>query len=68
MNIYTDFDGGRGKVIYLFVTNLSFFSLWSLLNIRDKYALALRNKFDALEEKTETHTPNDEYENFVNAH
>ena len=43
----------------------------SLLNnrdIRDKYALTLRNKFDALQEKTETHTPNDEYENFVNAH
>ena len=43
---------------------------WALLNnrdIRDKYALALRNKFDALQ-KTETHTPNDEYENFVNTH
>ena len=44
---------------------------WSLLNnrdIRDKYALALSNKFDALQEKTETHTLNDEYEYFVNAH
>ena len=44
---------------------------WSLLNkrdIRDKYALKLRNKFDAKQEKTETHTPNDKYENFVNAH
>ena len=44
---------------------------WSLLDngdIRDKYSLALRNKFDALQENTETHTPNDEYENFVNAH
>ena len=44
---------------------------WALLNnrdIRDKYALALRNKFDALQEKTETHTPNEEYENFVNTH
>ena len=44
---------------------------WSLLNnkdIRDKYVLALRNKFDALHEKTEILTPNDEYENFVNAH
>ena len=43
---------------------------WCLLNnrdIRDKYALTLRNKFNALQEKTETHTPNDEYENFVNA-
>ena len=44
---------------------------WSLLNsrdIRDEYALILRNKFDVLQEKTETHTPNDEYENFVNVH
>ena len=44
---------------------------WALLNsrdIRDKYVLALRNKFDALLEKTEIRTPNGEYENFVNAH
>ena len=44
---------------------------WARLNnkdIRDKYVIALRNKFDALQEKTETHIPNDEYENFVNAH
>ena len=44
---------------------------WSLLNyrdIRDKYVLTLRNKFNTLQEKTETHTPNDEYENLVNAH
>ena len=43
---------------------------WSLLNncdIRDEYALTLRNKFDALQEKTETHTPKDEFENFVYA-
>ena len=43
---------------------------WALLNnmdIREKYVIALRNKFDALQEKTETHTPNDEYKNFVNA-
>ena len=33
-----------------------------------KYALTLRNKFDALQEKSETHTPNDEYGNFVNSH
>ena len=42
---------------------------WSLLNnrdIRDKYTLTLRNKFDALQEISETPTPNDEYENFVN--
>ena len=31
-------------------------------------ALTLKNKFEAQQEKMETHTPNDEYENFVNAH
>ena len=30
--------------------------------------ISLRNEFDALQEKTETHTLNDEYENFVNTH
>ena len=42
-----------------------------MLNNRDisnKYTIALRNKFDALQEINETLTPNDEYENFVNAH
>ena len=44
---------------------------WSLLNfrdIRDKHTLTLRKKFDALQEISETPTPNDEYENFVHAH
>ena len=44
---------------------------WSQLNnrnINDKYTITLRNKFDALQEISETLTPNDEYENFVNAH
>ena len=43
----------------------------ALLNnreIRDKYALELRNRFKTLQEKTEKGTPNDEYENFVEAH
>ena len=43
---------------------------WFLLNnrdIRDKYSLTQRNKFAALQ-KTETHTPNAQYENFVNVH
>ena len=43
----------------------------ALLNnrdIRDKYLLELRNRFETLQEKTEKGTPNDEYENFVNAH
>ena len=43
---------------------------WFLLNnrdIRNKYVLELRNKFETLQEKTEKDTPNDEYENFVNA-
>ena len=44
---------------------------WALLNnkdVRDKYVLELRNRFEILQEKTEKSTLNDEYENFVNAH
>ena len=44
---------------------------WALLNkrdIRDKYALELRNRSETLQEKTEKGSPNDEYENFVEAH
>ena len=44
---------------------------WARLNnrdIRDKYILELRNRFKTLQDKTEKVTPNDEYENFVNAH
>ena len=37
-------------------------------DIRDKYVLELRNRFETLQEKTEKGTPNDKYENFVNAH
>ena len=37
-------------------------------DIRDKYVLELRNRFETLQEKTEKSTPNDEYENFVNAY
>ena len=37
-------------------------------DIRDKYVLQLRNRFEALQEKIGKCTPNDEYENFVNAH
>ena len=42
---------------------------WALLNnrdIRNKYVLELRNRFETLQEKTEKVTPNDDYENFVN--
>ena len=42
-----------------------------LLNNRDfndKYTITLRKKFDALQEISEILTPNDKYENFVNAH
>ena len=52
-------------------TTATVHSDWVMLNnrdIRDKYAIALRNKYHALQEKTETHTPNEEYENFVNAY
>ena len=44
---------------------------WALLNNRDivdKYVLELRNRFETLQEKTEKGIPNDELENFVNAH
>ena len=44
---------------------------WALLNngdIRDKYVLELRNRYETLQERTEKSTQNDEYENFVNAH
>ena len=44
---------------------------WALLNnrdIRDKYALELRNRFETLQEKAEKGTPNDEYEDFVEAY
>ena len=37
-------------------------------DIRDKYSLTLRNKFDALQDILETPTPNEEFENCVNAH
>ena len=44
---------------------------WAFLNNRyigDKYVLELRNRFETLQEKTKKGTPNDEYENFINAH
>ena len=41
---------------------------WALRDIRDKYVIELINRFETLQEKTEKRTPNDKYENFVNAH
>ena len=44
---------------------------WALFNngdIRDKYVVELRNRFETQREKTEKGTPNDEYENIVSAH
>ena len=44
---------------------------WALLNnrdIRDKYVLELRNRFETLQEKTEIGTPNDEYMRFWSTH
>ena len=55
--------------ISLFLNTTVYYD-WSLLNnrdIRDKYTLTLRNKFNALQ-ISETPTPNNEYENIVNAH
>ena len=42
--------------------------LFNNRDVSDRYTLKLRNKFDELQEISETLTPNDEYENFVNAH
>ena len=42
--------------------------LFLTTEILDKYVLELRNRFEILQEKTEKGTPNEEYENFVNAH
>ena len=64
------FQKSEGKLWTYTQTTTTVHYDWSLLNnrdIRDKYTLTVRNKFDALQ-KTEIHTPNDEYENFVNAH
>ena len=42
---------------------------WALLNNKDiRDVLELRNRFETLQGKTEKGTPNDEYENFINAH
>ena len=44
---------------------------WSSLfngDISNKYMLTVRNEFDILQDISEIHTPNDEYENFVTAH
>ena len=43
---------------------------WALLNnrdIRDKYVLEFKKRYETLQERTEKSTPNDEYKNFVNA-
>ena len=49
-------------------TKLYDLALLNNRDIRDKYELELRNRFGTLQEKTEKGTPNDEYENFLNAH
>ena len=44
---------------------------WSSLihsDISNEYTVTVRNKFDTPQEISGTHTPNDEYENFVIAH
>ena len=43
-------------------------SFFNNRDINNKCTIALRNKFDVLQEISELLTPNDEYENFVNAH
>ena len=43
-------------------------SLLNNRNISNIYTITLSNEFDALREISETRTPHDEYENFVNTH
>ena len=43
-------------------------SLLNTCDIRDKYSLTQRNKRNAHEQISKTPFPNDEYENFINAH
>ena len=49
---------------------ITLYDLSSLNNrgIGNKYMIAVRNKFDNLQEASETLTPNSEYENFINTH
>ena len=37
-------------------------------DMSNQYMVSVRSNFDHLQETTERHTPNDEYENFVSAH
>ena len=37
-------------------------------DIGNKYMVTIKNKFDTLQEVSETHTPIEEYENFVTVH
>ena len=79
---YSSFEGGSfdhqivmGKICLSLRRNAAWTTTtaqydWSQLNnsdISDKYTLTLRNKFNALQEISETPTTNDNYENFINA-
>ena len=49
--------------------SLNLFLWWHLkISSLRLFNLELRNRFETLQEKTEKGTPNDEYENFVEAH
>ena len=50
---------------FIFISNIS---VVNNRDISDKYVLELRDRFEALQERIEKGTPNDEYENFVNTH
>ena len=52
----------------VFYTDICVSSAGGVIQLFVSPSLTLTNKFDAPQEKTETHTLNDEYENFVNAH
>ena len=58
----------RKNTTWTVITKHYDWALFNNRNIRDRYVLELRNRFDALQEKTKKCTINDEYENFVNTH
>ena len=51
-------------------TSIASYDLSSLVNcdISNQFTVSVRNKFDRLQETSERHTPNDEYERFLTTH
>ena len=57
----------RNKTLTVKVPQYNWFSL-TKSDMKNHYLVTVRNKFDTLQETSERHTPNDEYENFATTH